>query len=213
MKLAIGRPLRYRGGMVRLLAALLLLPVAAHGLESAPVTTTHSTATLLTEADSFRPGHPLRLGLRLKMQPGWHTYWLNPGDAGAPPTLDIAGAQAGPIAYPTPARSTDAGFTSYVYTGEVLLPVTVTAPSGAGPWHVQAHATWLICQQVCVPEEASLALDLPAGSGAQGADAATSPRPMRRPPCVAVCVAHRLGRHVAPGGARDRAKQRLFVPR
>jgi thiol:disulfide interchange protein len=157
--------------MIRLLAALLLLPVTALGVESPPVTTTHATATLLTEADSFRPGQSLRLALQLKMQPGWHTYWLNPGDAGAPPTIDVAGAQAGPIAYPTPSRSVDAGFTSYVYTGEVLLPVTVTAPQGPGPWHVQAHATWLICQQICVPEEASLTLDLPAGSGAPGADA------------------------------------------
>jgi len=157
--------------MIRPLAALLLMPVTAFGAQSEPVTTTHSTATLVSDADSFRPGQALRLGLRLKMQPGWHTYWLNPGDAGAPPTLDITGAQAGPIAYPTPSRSVDAGFTSYVYTGEVLLPVTVTPPSGPGPWHVQVHATWLICQQVCVPEEASLTLDLPAGSGAPGADA------------------------------------------
>jgi len=178
--------------MLRHIAALLLVPVSALAVESAPVSTTHTTASLVSEADSFRAGQKLRVGLHLRMQPGWHTYWLNPGDAGAPPTLDIAGAQAGPIAYPTPARSVDSGFTSYVYTGEALLPVTVTAPGGTGPWRLQAHATWLICQQVCVPEEASLALDLPAGSGARGADAgafsaadAASPRPSPFPASIA----------------------------
>jgi len=157
--------------MIRLLAALLLLPVTALAVESAPVTTTHTTAALITEADSFRPGRAIRAGLRLKMQPGWHTYWLNPGDAGAPPTLDISGAETGFIEYKVPTRSVDAGFTSFVYTGEVLLPAKVMPPASTGPWHLQAHATWLVCQQVCVPEEASFAVDLPAGNGNPGIDA------------------------------------------
>ena len=193
--------------MIRLLAALLLLPVTALAVESTPVSTTHTTATLLTEADSFRPGQAFRAGLRLKIQPGWHTYWLNPGDAGAPPTLDIAGAETGLIEYPVPTRSVDAGFTSFVYTDEVLLPVKVMPPAGAGPWHLQAHATWLVCQQVCVPEEASFTLDVPAGSGNPGADAgafatadAASPRPSPFPARIAPDGTLRLD---APGIAPE----------
>ncbi len=172
--------------MIRTLAAaLFLLPVAAHALESASVTSDHTSATLVSEADSFAPGRPLRLALRLKMQPGWHTYWQNPGDAGAPPTLDITGAPAGPIAYPTPTHSEDPPFTSGAYTGEVLFPVTVTPPAGAAaPLALKAHGTWLVCAKVCVPEEGEFTLTLPAGNGAKGADAAlfaatdaASPRP------------------------------------
>ncbi len=195
--------MRYIGGMRRLLAALLLLPITARAMESAPVSTTHTTATLVSEADSVRAGQALRVGLRLKIQPGWHTYWLNPGDAGAPPTLDIAGAAAGSIAYPTPLRTVDGPFTSYVYTNEVLLPVTVTAPASPGPWHLQAHASWLVCEKICVPEEASFSLDLPAGSGAAGTDApafaaadAASPRPSPFPARIAADGTLRLE---APG--------------
>jgi thiol:disulfide interchange protein len=156
--------------MLRLIFALLLVPAAAQALDSQPVTTSHTTATLVSEADTAAPGRPFRVGLDLRIQPGWHTYWENPGDAGAPPTLDIDGAKAGPIAYPVPQKLQDGPFTSYAYMDHVLLPVTV-AP-GALPAHLTAHATWLVCASVCVPEEGTFTLDVPAGSGAPGAQAA-----------------------------------------
>ncbi len=158
---------------MRLLILLLLfVPVSAHALETAPVSTDHTTAMLLSESDTYAPGRPFRLGLNLKIAPGWHTYWLNPGDAGAPPTLDITGAAGGPIAYPTPTHEQDGPFTSFVYLNHVLLPVTVTPPAGSAPLHLQAHATWLVCAKVCVPEEAVFKLDLPPGNGAPGPQAA-----------------------------------------
>jgi thiol:disulfide interchange protein DsbD len=160
--------------MIRFLLVLLLLPAAAHALESQPATTAHTQASLVTESDTVAPGGSIRVGLNLRIQPGWHTYWSNPGDAGAPPTLDIAGAKptdvtAGPIVYPTPQKLQDGPFTSYAYTDHVLLPVTLKA--GAAPLHLTAHATWLVCAQLCVPEDASFALDIPAGAGTPGAQA------------------------------------------
>jgi thiol:disulfide interchange protein DsbD len=156
--------------MIRLLLALLLLPASAQAAESAKLITAHTTALLVSEADSAAAGHPLRVGLDLTLQPGWHTYWSNPGDAGAAPTLDITGAPAGPIAYPTPQRLQDGPFTGFAYTNHVLLPVTVTP--GPGPLHLTAHATWLVCALQCVPEDGQFTLDLPPGSGAPGAQAA-----------------------------------------
>jgi thiol:disulfide interchange protein DsbD len=192
--------------MIRLLTLLLLfVPLSARALESAPATTAHTTATLVTESDTYLPGQPFRVGLRLKIAPGWHTYWSNPGDAGAPPTLDITGATAGPIVYPTPTHEQDPPFTSFVYLDDVLLPVTVTPPSGGGTLHLQAHGTWLVCQKVCVPEEAAFTLDVPPGSGAKGAQAgafaaadAASPRPS---PFTAHIAADGTLRLDAPGVA------------
>ena len=154
--------------LLRLILALCLLPEAAGALESQPVTTARDTATLVSEADSVAPGKPLRIALRLVMQPGWHTYWSNPGDAGAPPTLEVAGASAGPIVYPAPEKLTEGSFTSYAYTGEVLLPVTIASPA---PGTLSAHATWLICAKICVPEEARFTLAMPAGKGEPGKQA------------------------------------------
>ncbi len=59
--------------MIRLLTFLLLLaPLRAWALETAPVSTTHTAATLVSEADSYVPGRAFRVGLRLKSAPGWH---------------------------------------------------------------------------------------------------------------------------------------------
>ncbi len=180
--------------MPPLKAALLLLLAAgpAAATESPAVTNARGSATLVSESDSIVPGKPFRIGLRLKLAPGWHTYWSNPGDAGAAPTLDVTGARAGGIAFPAPERLREGPFTSYAYTGEVLLPVTATADGAAA---VTAHATWLVCATVCVPEDATFHLDLPAGTGAPGAQAALFQAADARTPRPSPFTAH-----VSPGG-------------
>ena len=59
---------------------------------------------------------------------------------------------------------------TYGYTGEVLLPVTVT-PRRRGGATIKAHANWLVCKEICVPEEGDFRLDLPAGAPAPSAQA------------------------------------------
>ena len=148
-----------------LLASVAITPRAARALESAPVSSPRATASLVTDTDAVAAGKPFRVGLRLRMAPGWHTYWRNPGDAGAPAELKLTlpkGATAGPITWPTPRRLAEGPVMSYAYTGEVLLPVTVQPGSDAGPWPIRAHASWLVCKDICVPEEGDFQLNLPA---------------------------------------------------
>ncbi len=158
---------------------MMAYPVLA--AESLPVRSARVVATLVSDTDAVAPGAPMRLGLRLRMAPGWHTYWQNPGDAGAPPELTITGATAGPIAWPTPERQPEGPVMTYGYHGDVTLPVSVT-PTGA--LHIQAQATWLVCEKICVPEEGAFTLDLPAGTPAPSTEAplfaasdARAPRP------------------------------------
>ena len=159
-----------------LLAWLIGIP-AAWALESAPVRTARTVATLVSDADTVAPGQPLRVALRLRMAPGWHTYWKNPGDAGAPPEITLTlpdGATAGPIDWPTPGRMPEGPLMTYGYAGEVLLPVTITG--AAGPMQVKAEASWLVCKDICVPEEGTFVLDLPAGNAAPRAGSRSGPR-------------------------------------
>ncbi|HXT80761.1 MAG TPA: protein-disulfide reductase DsbD domain-containing protein [Acetobacteraceae bacterium] len=156
-----------------LLLALFLAALLAGGAkagESAPVSSKRATATLVSDTDAVAPGHTFRVGLRLQLAPGWHTYWKNPGDAGAPPQLSLTlpdGAKAGPIDWPTPQRIAEGPVMTYAYTNQVLLPVTVTPAAGqAGPVTIRAHASWLVCKDICVPEEGSFRLDLAAGTPA-----------------------------------------------
>jgi thiol:disulfide interchange protein DsbD len=180
--------------LILLLAALWPLH-AASARESTPFSSERDTASLVSEADSFAAGKTLRLGLHLKLKPGWHTYWKNPGDAGAPPTIDVTGATAGPISYPAPEKLTDGPFTSYAYTGEVLLPFTVTAKPGASTLSIDAAASWLVCAKICVPEDAKFHLDIPAGNGAPGAQAALFTAADARMPRASPFPAH-----VTPAG-------------
>ena len=181
--------------MIRLavlpLAVLAAMPAQAG--ESAAVRSSRASVTLVSDTDAARAGHPLRLGLRMRLAPGWHTYWRNPGDAGVSPELTLtlpAGATAGDLQWPTPVRLPEGPLMTYGYTGEVLLPVAVTP--GPDPLHVEASATWLVCEKICVPEEGSFTLDLLPGVPAPSAQAplfaaadARMPRPSPFPATVA----------------------------
>jgi thiol:disulfide interchange protein DsbD len=159
--------------MKRLLIALLMVALGsiaagpAGALESAAVSSKRAVATLVSDTDTMQPGVPFRVGLRLRMAPGWHTYWKNPGDAGVAPELAIEGVKQSPIDWPTPRRVAEGPLMTYAYTGEVLLPVTVTAATG----RVRAHAQWLVCKDICVPEEGDFSLVLPVGTPGQSGQA------------------------------------------
>jgi len=83
------------------------------------------------------------------------------------------GAVAGPLGWPAPQRIAEGPLMTYAYTGEVLLPLTIAPARGAltpgslapedGATTIAADARWLVCKQICVPEQAHFTLKLPAG--------------------------------------------------
>ena len=158
-----------------LIALLLLVPAfTARAVESAPATSSRATVALVSQADSYRPGQDLHLGLRFRIALGWHIYWQNPGDAGTPPEIAWVlpkGARAGNIQWPTPVREAEGPVVAYAYSGELVLPVTIAPPSGDGPFSVHADAKWLVCEKICVPEEGHFDLTLPSGNAAPSAAA------------------------------------------
>ena len=143
---------------------------AAAQAVSAPVVTPHVRAQLvaLDRADDGR----VALGLWLTLKPGWHTYWRNPGDSGEPPTLKLSspdGASASLVAWPAPERIDIGGIVSYGHHGDVLFVGDAIVPKGAA--HLEAEATWLVCDKVCVPEAGKFRLDL---ASIDGIDRTTS---------------------------------------
>ncbi|SED47717.1 thiol:disulfide interchange protein DsbD [Rhizobiales bacterium GAS191] len=165
--------LRFLSFLLPLALAALVAP-AARALESAPVKTPHAEVTLVSESGAVEPGKTFRLGLRFRLTKGWHIYWVNPGDAGEPPHLDLTlpqGATASDIAWPTPLRIPEGPVMTYSYLGDVLLPLTVTAPGTLTAFPITAKASWLICEKICVPEEGSFRLDLPVGAASSSPEA------------------------------------------
>jgi DsbC/DsbD-like thiol-disulfide interchange protein len=134
-------------------------------------------ATLMAEHLAVRPGLPLRAGVRLKMNPGWHTYWTNPGDSGLATKIEWAlpeGWKAGPTQWPLPTLFGDGTVKSYGYADEVLLISTLTPPPGTpkGDARISAKVSWLECADICKPGKGTLSLTIAFGNG--GAAAASA---------------------------------------
>src|SRR5271169_6907272 len=111
--------------LLRLLASMLLC-AAAQGALAAPFRADFVEAELVPEHLAWVPGEQAWVALRLKHDPHWHTYWKNPGDAGAATRLQWklpAGYEAGPIEWPVPRLIPVPPLANYGYEGEVLLLV------------------------------------------------------------------------------------------
>ena len=117
------------------------------------------------------PGGEVELAIHMRTKPGWHGYWLNPGDAGLPMEVQWQlppGFAVGPLRYPVPTRLTIAGLMNYVYESDYAVLVRLKVPNGVtGTVPIRASARWLACtDKICVPEQGEFALSLPTGGAA-----------------------------------------------
>ncbi len=136
------------------------------------VETKHLTASLEVESTTVVAGKPFWVGLQINLEPNWHVYWKNPGDAGLPVSLTWTlptGYSAGPIHWPYPQRISVPPLMNFGYEGRVLLPVQITPPAhfdGQEKMELMAKAKWVVCQEICLPGSAELSLSLiPAPKG------------------------------------------------
>ena len=127
-------------------------------------------AALETE---LKPGATVWVAIRQLIDSGWHTYWRNPGDAGLATMLTWnfpKGATAGNPLWPAPERFVSGPVVDYGYRGEAILLVPLAmerdAPKNPGLAHVQVSL--LECSQMCIPEQATLTIDLRQASGTRG---------------------------------------------
>ena len=210
------------------LFALLILPwLPARALESAVQESPRARVTLVADHLAIAPGQAFQLGLRIRLAPRWHSYWRHAGDAGAPTEINLTlpeGSTAGPIAWPTPQAIPFGPLMSFGYYGEVVLPMQITPPASlrAGDvFSITAAATWLVCDDICIPEEGSFRLDLPIAAQAQtnpdlaplfAAAAAALPRPSPWQASATIQGDALRLRLTGPGLGRESLKEALFIP-
>jgi len=154
----------------RLLTLLLSLCLATPALAQLGSGPPNITPQLVVDGP-VRAGSEVDLAILMSPAPGWHGYWLNPGDAGQPMSVAWqlpAGATVGALRYPVPETLTIAGLMNYVYKGPYAILTRLSVPANArGVLPVRAKAQWLACtDQICVPERGELRLDVPIGGGA-----------------------------------------------
>ncbi len=124
----------------------------------------HSKASLVQDGKSFASG--MRIGVHLDIENGWHAYWQNPGDVGAPPTLDISSTTPivqSDLFYPVPTRIQSDPFDFYGYEHETLVYKTLTLdqPIAESNIALKIQFDWLVCKVVCVPNSKSFDMTLP----------------------------------------------------
>ncbi|QOC24106.1 thioredoxin family protein [Wenzhouxiangella sp. AB-CW3] len=153
--------------MRSLFAALILLPLLSWAApEYGTVERDHIRAELIAEITAVEPGQSFWAGLRLEPDDNWHTYWLNPGDSGLPTQLhwDLPdGVKAGEIEWAWPEALQMGHLVNYGYKDGHLLPVRIDTPDSLVPGEtltLVVDAAWLVCEEICIPGDATLALDL-----------------------------------------------------
>ena len=156
------------------LASVLAAFLAALGWGSAmaaggPESRHHVQVGLLAEKTAAAPGSTIMVAVRERLEPGWHTYWINPGDLGEPTSIEWElpqGLSARTILWPLPHVIRVGPLAEYGYDNEVLLLTEIKVPEKIEGDHVTlaAKVSYLVCREICIPEEAHVELTLPVES-------------------------------------------------
>jgi DsbC/DsbD-like thiol-disulfide interchange protein len=128
----------------------------------------HSRVSLLSGG---RHGDALLAGIEIALDPGFKTYWRNPGESGLPPRFDWAGSTnvaAVEVRWPAPSRHEDAAGVAYTYGRKVILPVLVRPKEPGKPVALALAIEYGICKDICIPAHAELGLTL-SGEGSDRA--------------------------------------------
>jgi thiol:disulfide interchange protein DsbD len=145
----------------------------ARPMPGVPVQTGHVELQLLSADTVAAPGETAWVALSQSIAPGWHTYWRNSGDAGQPTQIVWSlppGATVGAPVWPTPRRMREASLMTYGYQGQVVTAIPVHIAKSVPPGTVltlTARVDLLVCKDLCIPEGADLAVQLPVGDAVE----------------------------------------------
>ncbi|MEP3244401.1 MAG: protein-disulfide reductase DsbD domain-containing protein [Sneathiella sp.] len=134
-----------------------------------------SDIRLISEKTAVGESREVILGVHIKLETGWKTYWRTPGDSGIPPQFDwsksrnIENAQ---IEWPKPYAFDTFGLQTWGYKDEVVFPVRVTLKSTGQPIEANLQIFFGVCEQVCIPINQTIQMQLPSGHPEMTPDAA-----------------------------------------
>ena len=168
------RKVNLRSLYLRTLVSILLASVPASAV---PIP--HGTVELVAEDQWMAPAHQSYFGLHFQLDPGWHIYWVNPGDSGQPPHADWKlpkGLTAGEIEWPAPRRLGTPTIADFGYEAAVTLLVPMRAAAFLQTdrsAQLGAELAVLVCREICIPGKTHLSLSVPIKSVPPQRDART----------------------------------------
>jgi len=157
-------------GPALLLAGSLAIATPGTAQQTAWVDLDFSQVHLVSATVAVGDSRTVRLGLQIKMKPGFKTYWRSPGDAGIPPRFDWTGSHnftRANIEWPAPERFVLGGFNTFGYTDEIVLPIEVELANPGQPFEAHLQVVYGVCRDICVLGDAGLVLAVPAGNAQQ----------------------------------------------
>jgi len=153
----------------RALLLLVAFPALLHAQNSPFLRDRHVEAAVVGEMTHLQPGVPYRVGLLLRHDAPWHTYWKSTatGYATSVEWRLPEGFIVGELQWPAPKTYEFQGLVEFVYEGEVLLTATLTPPADWDEPELKIGFTadWLMCTDVCIPGSVSSSLVVPVRTG------------------------------------------------
>lgn len=128
----------------------------------------HTSLRMVADVKEVVPGSTFMLGVELTMQPGWHTYYKESGDAGMPTSIEWVlppGYKHGDLLWKKPHKFDDGGIVTYGYAEKTVIAAKITAPDTIpdGEQKLVAKVKWLECKELCIPGSGETSMILPAG--------------------------------------------------
>lgn len=109
------------------------------------------------------PDGTIRAAVDIRLEPGWTTYWMNPGDAGIPPTLETDGStnlKSAELGFPAPVALDEGGVKAIGYDRSVAFPLLLRQEKAGDPTVLSAKLFIGICREICIPVQASYSLTI-----------------------------------------------------
>ncbi|MFK0165653.1 protein-disulfide reductase DsbD domain-containing protein [Rhizobium sp. NPDC090279] len=145
-----------------LIATLFFSAATAHAATSDWIDNQGGRMRLIALAPDAE-GH-IRAALQIEPEPGWITYWREPGQGGIPPQITPApgsGVTVKNTGYPIPKPISVGPIREIGYDAPVTLPLDLRV-TGKAPAKLELTAFIGLCKDICIPFQAEFSLPLPA---------------------------------------------------
>ena len=161
------RTVKYKNS-IKLFLLICASLISTQALTDNLVDASDSRIEILTESTSITPGDELLIGFKFTLNPGWHTYWENPGDAGEGASIkwnlpnDVSASE---ILWPGPQRIPVEPLMTFGYEDEVVLLTKIyTSEATIVPLNLNALVSWYTCKEICIPQEAEVSIPIKLGN-------------------------------------------------
>ena len=143
----------------------LVLIIFVISIEARSAKTDHAEITIVGNTNIISEPGVIQLGYKFVFTPGWHTYWINPGDSGGPPIFEFnspSGWDINENVWPGPQKIIYPPLMTFGYVDEVIFPFKLNLKN-LNDQATEITTKFLVCDDICVPEEATLLLSLKNG--------------------------------------------------